>query len=201
MFKRFLSVALLAGAAMVASPAYADLNSTAVSDAGFSKLTEAQKAEVVKAVADKAATNITTPVGGMPNVSADKVDKWLDVGEHFGKMIGGAAKEVGVAANDFVQSPVGMLTAGLIIWHYVGSVLVHVIGGLIVIVVGFGFLWFMIRRSVDCEIEYHPEKTNIFGNAKKTLTRRGALGDDAKAWYTALGFLTIIGSVITIFTY
>lgn len=136
------------------------LNSNSVSSAGFDKLSDTEKAEIIKIVADKA--NAQGPAAAIP--TPEKVGQWLDLGPKIGQMIGGAAKEVGIAVNDFVKTPVGQLTMLLIIWKLIGASLIHVVGAFVVLVVGTWATkkYFSHTRS----IEYDVDKVDIFKRAR-----------------------------------
>lgn len=146
-------------ALVMSSSAWA-LNSDAVVGAGFSDLTDQQKAEIVKYVADKAAANKNTVT------AADEVDKWVVIGERFGKGIGAAAKELGVAANEFVQTPVGAGVAFLVMWNFFGDDFLHILFGVVVMTVGFMSLRFYIKMCRAPTYTYDSEKTDIFGRAR-----------------------------------
>lgn len=208
--KRFMMAVLVTMAAMcVTVPAFAGngMTSDTVNSAGFSKLSEAEKAEVLKLVADKAAAQKVDVPGSLEKVvdkvtpTAEGVDKWMTVGEKFGKMMGGAAKEVGIAVNDFVKTPVGMMTAGLIVWHYTGGVMVHIFGGLLILVVGFTYMRILMNRSCDWVITYDAERKNVFGNPVVLSKKRSEMSDDALCGYGIAGVVLLIVSLIAIFTY
>lgn len=133
-------------------------------------LTDAQKAELVKqaeAMKSTIAQEETT----------EKIDKWVNVGERIGKMMGGAAKEVGIAVNDFVKTPVGQMTAALIIWNYIGSALVHVIAGFALLgltVIGTRFAYHVLSAPT---IEYDPENRDWRGRPRIKSYKPHALGD------------------------
>lgn len=211
--KRFMMAVMVMLAAMFATfPAFAGngLSSDQVGSAGFNKLSEAEKAEVIKMVADKAAAqaaqnadvpNTIEKVVDKVTPTAEGADKWLTVGEKFGKMMGGAAKEVGIAVNDFVKTPVGMMTAGLIVWHYTGGMMIHLFGGILVMIVGFVFIRIMLNRSVSWKVEYDKERKNVFGNYVVTNKTRSELSDDEIVGYLFAAAVVIVASLITIFTY
>ena len=114
-------------------------------------LTNEQKAELVKQVEQmKSAANAID--ANIPTVA--QIDQWANVGEHIGKMMGGAAKEVGVAVNDFVKTPVGVMTAGLIIWSYMGSMIVHVVSGWAMLIIMFGILTYIVKINKHYDITY-----------------------------------------------
>jgi hypothetical protein len=104
---------------------------------GFDDLTDVQKAEVAMQIAKTVETNaidvvsITEKVG---SVEAADVDEWVELGGKVGKMLGGTAKELGIAANEFAASPLGFVTMGLVVWNYAGEQLYEFI---------IGSLWFL----------------------------------------------------------
>lgn len=62
----------------------------------------------------------------------DKAKQWVEFGEMIGKAIGSTAKELNVAVNEFVQTPVGKMALVLIVWKVAGRE---------VFKFGLGFLW------------------------------------------------------------
>lgn len=173
--------------------------------AGFDQLTESEKAEVLKIIADKSAAAKVDPTALAKAAAAAstpaKVDDWLNIGERIGKMIGGAAKEVGVAVNDFVKTPVGMVAMALIVWHYMGDVVVHVFGGLMVLSVGCGFLLYFVRKQTQIVTEYDTEKKDIFGRSVLKQVHKSAMSDDNVVGYLVCLAILLVASLITIFTY
>ena len=130
---------------------FLSFNVVAQVNVNTSGLTDVQKAELIK-VAEQMRKQQESP-----EAIVEKVDKWVDVGERFGKMMGGAAKEVGIAVNDFVKTPVGMMTAGLIVWNYMGNMIVHVTVGLMILFTTFSLLAWYSRRLRIVEITYDKE--------------------------------------------
>lgn len=112
----------------------------------------------LRGLTDQQITALASQANSMKTESADKivdkVDKYVDIGERIGKMMGGAAKEVGIAVNDFVKTPVGMMTAGLILWNYMGGMIVHVVSGWAFLIISFSLLFWYSRRASDLTIEY-----------------------------------------------
>lgn len=181
------------------APAHAALNSDSVAQAGFNKLTEQQKAEILKQVADASATSDASTV--VAGVTPTKVDEWVTIGERIGKIMGGAAREVGIAVNDFVKTPVGQLTMFIIVWKIMGGMLIHLLGGFVVFVSGWTFTYILYRRLSDVRIEYHPEAKDWLGRPKVVKVYKDALGGDA-AWGVFGCFaVTTIAGLVTIFTF
>ena len=178
---------------------FAGNTANAVNSAGFSKLSEAEKAEVIKMVADKAATK---EAGMIPQLaSEDKVEKWVKIGSNIGQGLAGAAKEVGVAVNDFAKTPVGQMAMVLIVWHMIGAQLIHVFGGILIWIVGIAIIRHMVARAYPSKITYSKEVKNIFGNYVVEKSEPIAIADgNAAGWLFAYGIVLIAG-LIAIFTF
>ncbi len=190
--KKFIAIVAL----MFSFNAFAALTTDSVANAGFSKLTEAQKAEVIKQIADASSKNKDVVVP-----SEEKVEKWVKIGSQVGQGLAGAAKELGVAVNDFAKTPVGQLTMALIVWHMMGRVIVHVVGGVLIMVVGLWFIKFMFNRAYPDKVTYSKEHKNIFGNfAVENVQRTPVQDDNAAGWLFAAG-IVIVAGLLTIFTF
>ena len=181
---------------MVSVSAWAGNTSDAVNSAGFSKLSEAEKAEVIKMVADKASQKDV-----IPSMTEDKVEKWVKIGSNIGQGLAGAAKEVGVAVNDFATTPVGQLTMMLIVWHMIGAQLIHVFGGIMIWIVGIAIIRHMVARAYPSKITYSKEVKNFFGNYVVEKSEPIAIDDsNAAGWLFAYGIILVAG-LIAIFTF
>ena len=193
---------------LIGNSAVAGISTDAVGQAGFSKLSEAEKAEVLKAVADKAAEKdagllavATTAATATKEEAPKKVDAWLNVGERIGKMIGGAAKEVGVAVNDFVKTPVGMTAMALIVWHYMGAMVIHTFGAILVLTVGLGFIRYYAKQYTAVVIEYDTEKRDYFGRAVKKREERSQWDSGDVTGFMIATALVILCSIAVMFSY
>lgn len=192
--KKFFAVILMA----VSFSAFAGNDSETVRNAGFARLSEAEKAEVIKMVADKAASKDSSVPAAL---TEDKVEKWVKIGSNIGQGLAGAAKEVGVAVNDFSQTPVGQLTMLLIVWHMIGAQLIHVLGGILIWIVGIAIIRHMVARAYPSKITYSKEVKNMFGNYVVEKVEPMAISDDnAAGWLFAYGVVLIAG-LIAIFTF
>ena len=202
MKKFFGSIALAAFVALAAgccgdanAATEAKLSVNTVADAGFDKLSAEQQAQIVQSIA-AAQTKETNVV--------DSVDKWVNVGERVGKMVGGAAREVGIAANEFVQTDVGKMTAALIIWNYMGSdvvdVLVHVVGGSMFILVGLTWIFIIMRRSTPTQVTYSTSEKNWFGNYVVVKKERDPLTSDQQFGFTGSAAVVLALGLVAVLT-
>lgn len=90
-----------------------------------------------------------------PKVTKEDLSEWANISQEFAKAIGIAAKEMGVAVNEFITTPAGILTAGVILWHTLGAdaiKILSILGVTLVIYVLNRALWFShyesYRRSI-----------------------------------------------------
>ena len=155
--KKFLVA--IAAMAMIGSAFAGGMDWRSVDAAGFDKLTEMQKADIIKQVTMKA-----QEAKAVDNVTVDKIDRWVQVGSNLGKGLAATAKELGVAVNEFANTPIGKLATVLIVWHIMGSTIVHIVGAILFWCLGFYAIRFIYNRAFPAEYTYNTEAKNIFGN-------------------------------------
>lgn len=180
---------------------HAQLDTDAAKAAGFNDLSEQAKAEIVKTITDKAAEQVKLKAA-LPAVPVtEKVDKWVGLGERIGQMLGGAAKELGIAVNDFLKTPAGQWTLVLIVWNYMGGVIVHVMGSVLILLVGLITIYWVFRRAALVEIEYDNEHKNWIGRPVYKTYRRAPLSDDNMWGVLISTALLILLSIWVMFSY
>lgn len=167
-----------------------------------SKLTDTQKAAIALETAKIADQNKN------PTAVVDQVDKWVTIGTNLGKGLAGTAKELGIEVNKFAETPVGKVTAGLIIWKMAGRDLVslgmHVIGGPVFFTVMMIFwIWFFRKMCMIVEV---TEKTVTDKDGKPTKTKstvsRLNTNQDGYIFVTIVGLVAIVGiSIMITFSY
>lgn len=134
-----------------------------------------------------------------PEAKVATAEKVLDFSEKFGKMIASTAREVGVATNEFVETPVGMLVAALIVWNYIGQDLVQLLFGSCIFVLGLYFVSRVYKNWIASEIVYDLEKpTNFFGkHPVKSIKTRTLGGDEIIGLLGMALLITIAAGLIT----
>ena len=179
----------------------AGLSSDATASAGFSQLTEAQKAEVIKNIAQQAESNRTST--GITNVIPDPegVERWTKIGTSIASGLGAAAKELNVGVNEFAKSPVGQLTTVLIVWKLLGSQLIHVLGGILIWIVGIIIIRHIINKRIPDQIEYSTTEKNIFGNYVVVNRYKKPLDDAEAGGYMLCGGVVLALGLIAIFSF
>lgn len=182
---------------LISSAAVAGNTSDAVRSAGFNQLSEAQKAEVIKMVAEKASKNEAGPGAS----AEERVEKWVKIGSNIGQGLAGAARELGVAVNEFSQTPVGRLTMALIVWNMIGSQLIHIFGGILIWVVGIYIIRSLIARSYPSKITYSKTVKNWRGQyVIESVEPTRMDSDTAGGWALVYGAVLVAG-LVAIFTY
>lgn len=118
-----------------------------------SGLTEEQKAELALQAA-RMKTQNDAPGGILSeDLSPEKLNEWVDLGKNIGMAVAATAKELGVAADEFLQSTTGKITVVLIVWKVMGEDILGVVGGTIawivlVNIVLWSFRYFHMKKKV-----------------------------------------------------
>lgn len=150
--KKFIGVLVLC----VATSAFAFVKPASAAtqtSVDVSKLTPEQVAKINSQVSEMT----KDPV----NVSATvrhEAEAWGELGANMGKALVGAAKEVGVASNEFASTNLGKVVVGIVAYKVVGKDILGVIFGSLILVVGYSLaLWILTtRRWSDVQYEYEP---------------------------------------------
>lgn len=161
-------------------------------------LTDVQAAELKLQAEQLKAQAAHDPVDIIPD--AEKLQEYALLGEQIARAIGAAAKETGVAVNEFVKTPVGKLTTFIIVYKLIGRDIMHYICG-----VGFFILaWFGLshicgKKSFKREIIYGDkgQKNKVLYN--QFLDREEK--ESVEMWRVAylIGFAVILGISLIIF--
>lgn len=102
---------------------------------------------------------------GLPTVSVEKASQWGALAKEFAGAIGIAAKELGVAVNDFLDSPAGYLMAAILVLKFAGGLIVAIpftIGSSL-------FLYWVLTqiRIESIEYEYRKALWGLFEYRRK----------------------------------
>lgn len=100
--------------------------------------------EQAKLDAKEAREQAHTVSSVVETVSTEKISAFGLAAKDVAAAIGIAAKELGVAANDFLATPAGILVAAVVIWKLFAIQFIGLIG----IVVVNCAAWWMVRRSM-----------------------------------------------------
>lgn len=142
----------------------------ATADVDTNGLTAEQKARIQTQVEQmKQEQNKTKLVDG--------AKQYVELGEMIGKAFGSCAKELNVQVNEFIQTPAGMLTIGIICWKTAGKDVVRF---------GFGLCFLIFGVLIWYRCSYRPMRISeielgqgfwIFRSKKITLRDWRGVGD------------------------
>jgi hypothetical protein len=153
-----------------------------------SKLTEAQRAEL--------STQVSKLSSSPVNVSAtvrEEAEAWGALGANMGKALVGAAREVGVASNEFASTPLGMITVAIVAYKLIGRDILGVLVGLLLMAVAWLvalYVWFSRRWNDNVKYEY----TTFLGG----LIRRTRVIDSGEITEGVYAFKLMIGTILIV---
>lgn len=130
----------------------------------------------------------------------EEAEAWTDLGAKIGSAMIGAAKQIGVAANDFSTTDLGKIVTFIVVYKLIGESLIGVIVGSVIILVGIGIGLYMILKKNYKSIEY-SYVPSWFGLRNKTVISKAVpdLSENsgwAVAGMAVIGFSTIFGCLI-----
>jgi hypothetical protein len=143
-------------------------------------LSEAQKADLAAQAAKMASENasLKSTATSVP-AKVEVVKQWVDIGQAIGSGLAASAKELGIAANEFAQTPVGRFTVFLIAWHFIGSTLVHISFALLWLFLCTGiFVWIYRRASIEKTITYYDKGAGPNGATKVVVRTPKSLSEN-----------------------
>lgn len=111
---------------MHSASAAESLNTQAVSDAGWAKLSPEQQAAILQQVASQSAGKKDPATSA---VSPENFQKWVDAGTSVGKGLASIVKELGITVNEFIASPAGKIGVAVLIAHVFGNEIIHIVFG------------------------------------------------------------------------
>ena len=216
---RRLIIALAAGMLALSTPALADETSTAVSaaagaavgsvasqmiDINGQKLDcnaldiRSMSSDDISKIKSACDTLVKSPTTSsiVPSVTPEAVREWGSLAKEFGSAIGATAKELGIAVNEFLNSPAGILLTLYLFWSKLGGVM---IGVPFLITVWYAYFKLNDRyRRTPSKMEVRP---SLFGLRNKEVVTEYTYNTekDTVFWAQALsGVAVIVGSVFVI---
>ncbi len=120
----------------------------------------------------------------------EEAAQWADLGANVGKAMIGAAKELGLAANDFAQTSLGKIVIAILVVKIIGGTILHIVVAGVALFMSWGFFWY-----VHCRIARTP-KYEVRPVLWGLWQHRTVVGyTDAKSVDDAWGFFSIAGLV------
>ena len=135
-----------------------------------------------------------TPPASESSTATQWATDMATVAESFARAIGIAARELGVAVNDFLNTPAGVLTAVVIIWKVIGADVVTILVCVPIMAI-FTLAFFKILRGLLVSGYETTQHSLLFGLVKYTRRHPVYLSADRVFWeglFVASLFYTII---------
>lgn len=124
---------VLVALGLMITPAFA--SGVTINDHRIDGLSESQLAELYANAAKMAESNSAAAVAEKNVPTAAKLDEYASLAKSISTGLADTAKNLGIAVNEFANSPVGRITEFVIVYKVIGNIFVHYI---------FGALWFLI---------------------------------------------------------
>lgn len=169
-----------------------------------SNLTEDQKAQVAKIVAaqqertnkELVAIDAVKKASNLSATARVETEKWAELGGNMGKAAVGAAKEIGMAANEFVGTPLGKVTMAVVVYKVVGRDIIRAVlaSTIMVFFAGMTIAMFRSKKYKNIKYEFKPY---LFGLWNRRVVVEGYVDDDWSIGYLICTFImAVIGLVV-----
>ena len=187
MKNKIISTLLFLTIAFMSANALADAANASSLD--ISNLTPEQKTALMQTAAQMHG-NISTS-----EHIRTEAEKWAELGSNLGKATVSAAKEIGVAANEFVATPIGKITMTAIVFKIVGRDIIKLVIGLMILIVFISTAIIMLfkKKYYNAEFEYKPVLWGLY--QKKYIT---SFQNDSDLFVAHL-IIALISTVIGLF--
>lgn len=149
-------------------------------------LSEAQ----IKQLSDSAA-QLKQENGNPSAVIRREAEAWGELGGNMGKAIVAAAKEIGVEANNFSQTPLGKIVTFVVLYKIVGAKIIAALAGIVIGIAGWILgIWFIRTRHWSAtKYEYIPTLFGLY-NVKRVVEVRAG-HDTSGQTFIGCGILII----------
>jgi hypothetical protein len=130
-------------------------------------------------------------------ITVDSAKEWSEIAESFAKAAGTAAKELGVATNEFLNSPAGYLLAGVLVFNYGGGLILIGIPFMILSFFGIKHAW---RWAYTDKVTYEnvPVLWGFWTIRRSTRTQREYLGESRGFFIAAITALIAVANIVLI---
>ena len=148
----------------------------------FDGLTDEQaqqvRIQIEQLRAETLAEQRKTPAKQEVPPAVEQAAKWAELGKNIGVGLGAAAKEVGLAVNDFAKTDVGKVTTFVIVYKLVGKDVLVVSFGILVLLIGITVAVVMYRTGTKTITTYAPVTFfKVFTFMRKTSSETGVIRD------------------------
>jgi hypothetical protein len=191
--KRFLAVVLF----LFCSVAFAEISTNGLTDKQKAELAlrAAEMKEATKQQ-DEPKASVAEKAVSANNAALDIATKWGEAGKGLAIGLVAAAKELGIAVNDFANTPIGRITTAIIVWKMIGHSVLSIVLGFILLFIGLPTIWEVYQRVITKSVEYE-NVPGFMGIIRTKVVRRSRSTDEA---YFLKTMAWILASLVTTIT-
>lgn len=91
----------------------------------------------------------------------EEATQWAALGANIGQAMLGAAKEIGMAAGEFAQTPLGKVVVSIVVFKVLGGTFLHLLAAALLIGIGITFFWYVHRRIL--QLPKYESKSVLWG--------------------------------------
>lgn len=156
-------------------------------------LTEAQARELAQ-LAAKMKADSTSPT----NISAEvrkEATAWAELGGNIGVAMVSAAKEVGIAADEFSRTGLGKVVTTIVVYKIVGKDLVGIAVGSTVLIIGLAVGLFIIFSKMGADVVYE-NRPILWGAFNRKIVTSIEYQQDAVTTKLVVGLIVSVIALI-----
>lgn len=157
---------LLVFALMFSTAAFAQTANVPNPCADIAEATRDKNSTEIQTILESCRTKASEAARILPQVTPEKAAEWSDAAKGFAEALGIAARELGIATNDFLMSPAGILLAAILLFNYAGGAIIGLPFSIFTILL----MFWLIRRLMTGKVEY--EMVPIFWGAFQYRRRK-----------------------------
>ena len=120
---------------------------------------------------------------------------WGDLGTNMGRATVAAAREMGIAVNEFVATPLGKITMALVVYKVIGKEVLGVFFGSIILLVGMLTTIYFLRKKnyISVEYSYHPV---LWGLTQRRIIEKFQLDNEWDGIYYLCAAVSAFASLL-----
>lgn len=130
-------------------------------------------------------------------VVREEAEKWSQLGISVGQAVVGAAKEIGVAAGDFSQTPLGKVIVATVVIKVFGNTVIHIVTSVVILIMVSTFFWYVHRRILQIpKYEVRPVLWGMW-NCKFLVGYVHNDSSNQDAWNITSTIVLVVGILIS----
>lgn len=199
--KKMMVAAMLAFGLCNVNVAVAQTSASGINSLDVQGLTPEQKTQLL-AQAVEFKKQAGDPANASENVRKE-VEQWTNLGGNMGRAAVAAAKELGIAANEFVETPLGKVTMAVVIYKVMGQELLHIFFGGFIFLTTIATSFYLYRKKAYHTATYE-ERPVLFGLFHKQVLKSYTVSESTRDMYTSFALWIMAAgtaiSLVTVFT-